>query len=246
MPLKYYQNLNYLFSNGCQILMLPGRNNQDFHITQIPFSLRQESQRGVLEMISQGDSYKELSDTALIRAIINGDQAAFVYLLVGCCSKRLKFLINDDRYREMKITLDELISEVLIILKKNDFHVLRLFRGFESDKTCTLKTYISVIANRFLSKKLKKFLQEKCQNCTQIGLCEFVVDNHNSNRHRELTNWDEFMVVLNPNEAEIFRAYKLDGKSVSEVARTFKTTETNIYTTCSRAISKLKKHFSGK
>ncbi|MDR2643499.1 MAG: hypothetical protein LBC74_11975 [Planctomycetaceae bacterium] len=193
-------------------------------------------------MILHCDSYKDLSDAALIGEIVGGDQAAFVYLLIGRCSKRLKFIVNDDRYREMKITLDELFSEILIILKKNNFHVLRLFRGFEPDKSCTLETYISVIANRFLSKKLKKFLQEKHHECTQVGLCKFVA----ANRNRELTNWDELTVVLNKNEEEIFRAYKLDGKSVSEVARNFNTTETNIYTICSRAISKIRKHFAGK
>jgi DNA-binding CsgD family transcriptional regulator len=188
------------------------------------------------------ESYKGLSDTALIEAIVSGDQAAFAYLLIGRCSKRLKFLVNGNRYREMKIALDELFSEVLIILKKNDFRALRLFRGFELDKPCALETYISVIANRFLSKKLKKFLQEKWHGCTQMGLCEFVMDN----RNKELVNWSEFTVALNQNEAEVFGAYKVDGKSASEVARIFNTTETNIYTICSRAINKLKKHFSEK
>jgi DNA-directed RNA polymerase specialized sigma subunit len=52
------------------------------------------------------------------------------------------------------------------------------------------------------------------------------------------------MVGLNQNEAEIFRAYKLDGKNVHEVAKMFNTTETNIYTIGSRIIRKLRKRFA--
>jgi hypothetical protein len=114
-----------------------GKRSEIFRVTQTgypeSFSSGQENRQDIrLEMIFPYDFYKELSDAALIGAIVGGDLAAFVYLLIGRCSKRLKFLVNNNRYREMKITLDELFSEVLIILKKNDFRVLRLFRGFKN------------------------------------------------------------------------------------------------------------------
>jgi RNA polymerase sigma factor (sigma-70 family) len=193
-------------------------------------------------LILFNDSYEKLSDVALIREIISGNHAAFAYLLIGRCRKRLKFLVNNDCYREMKITLDELFSEILIILKKNDFHVLRLFRGFEPNKSCTLETYISVIANRFLAKKLKKFLKEKRYKNTRITTYKTFVGNYDEKMIVEL---DDLLRVLSSNEKKVIDAYKLSGMSVKDVAGILGMTETNIYTIYSRAIKKLRKHFIG-
>jgi DNA-directed RNA polymerase specialized sigma subunit len=191
-------------------------------------------------MLALDETYKSLSDAVLIGKIIDGDQAAIAYLLIGRCGGRLKFLVNDRRYYEMGITLEDLVNEIFIIVKQDDFRTLKLFHGTETKKTCSIETYISVIANRFLSKKLKKFLQEKKYKSTQVTRCRLSVGNYDERQ----IGLDELTNVLSSNERKVIESYKLNGMSVMDVAGILETTETNIYTIYSRAINKLKKHFA--
>jgi RNA polymerase sigma factor (sigma-70 family) len=193
-------------------------------------------------MLAFYETYKNLSDAVLIGKIIDGDQAAIVYLLIGRCGGRLKFLVKDRRYCKMGITLEDLVNEIFIIVKRDDFRVLKLFRGADVKKTCSIETYISVIASRFLSKKLKKFLQEKWHKSTQVTMYQSSADNDDEKQ----IGLNELTKRLSANEKKVIELYKLGGMSVGDVAGILETTETNIYTIYSRAINKLKKHFTDK
>ena len=190
--------------------------------------------------LSLFESYKKLADTVLLEKITSGDELAFAYLLVGLCGPRLKFLVWKSCYRDLNVTLEELINEVAIILKENDFHVLRRFRGHAGTPACSLKTYVSVIANRFLSRKLRKFLQEKRQLGTQVPLCESIAHEENDDDSRRTEVLDDFKHLLSLREIAVLRLYKLERKSVEEVAELLNITVANVYSISSRAIGRLR------
>lgn len=192
-------------------------------------------------LLSLFEPYRSLSDAFLIERIIGGEEMAFAYILIEHCGPRFKFLVHKSCYRELNFTLDELTNEVAILLKHNDFRDLCLFRGLDGATPCSLKTYITVIANRFLSRKLRKFLQEKQSFGTQVPLCESIVrhrnDAHDSTRTDIL---DDFAHLLSTREIDVLRYYKLEKRSVEEVAELLNITVANVYSICSRAIGRLR------
>ncbi len=185
------------------------------------------------------EPYKKMPDALLIEKIINGDGMAFAYLLVDHCGPRLKFLVRKSCYSELNFTLAELVNDIVIILKRNDFRDLRQFRGLDGATPCSLKTYISVIANRFLSRKLRKFLQEKQSFGTQVPLCEAIVPQKSDTTRTDIL--DDFDHLLSPREIAVLRLYKLEKRSVEEVAEILNITVANVYSICSRAIGRLRK-----
>jgi len=181
------------------------------------------------------EPYRELSkdDAALIEKILSGDEMAFAYLLIEHCRKEFKYLVNLYRSYGLDIELDELVSEVtIIILKDNDFRTLSRFEG-----RSLLKTYIYTIALRFLSKKLRKFLKEKeiLKTLIKIITQQSNGDNSNSTLADVL---DKYGHVLTRREKEVLELTS-QGVSDPKIAEHIGTTVGNVHTIRCRAIAKI-------
>lgn len=203
---------------------------------------------------NQFESYAQRSDQELVSLIVEGDETALAFLLLGKCGSRLKFLAR--RQSPPVLEFEELISELFIRLQHNNWKALRDFRGANiSGGDCKLTTYISLIASRLLYRKSQS-LKDFDRNAP-LDEVEAVVG---TSRHLgfslavEETLMPELRLerrdvcrrimkaiqdLENPAERAVLLLYKIEGRSVHEVAQAMNTTVGNVYTRCSRALTKL-------
>jgi hypothetical protein len=74
------------------------------------------------------DMYKGLSDEELISLITGGDRNAAAYLLIEKCGKQLKYLVTQ-KFAVLGILFHELVSEMFLYLREDDWKKLRDFRN---------------------------------------------------------------------------------------------------------------------
>ena len=140
-------------------------------------------------------------------------------------------LTNEDR--------EDLAGEVFWNIVRNDFALLRHFRGESS-----LATYLTVITRRIVVAKLLK-------RKPTANLGEQAAD-HSSNGHSApppadeelLQNKDEIERLLDElesSEARLVRLYHLEGKSYGEISSLTGLAENSIGPTLSRARDKMRK-----
>jgi RNA polymerase sigma-70 factor (ECF subfamily) len=139
-------------------------------------------------------------------------------------------LTNEDR--------EDLAGEVFWNIVRNDFALLRHFRGESS-----LATYLTVITRRIVVAKLLK-------RKPTANLGEHAAD-HAANGHSAgpadeelLQNKDEverLLDELESSEAQLVRLYHLEGKSYGEISTLTGLSENSIGPTLSRARDKMRK-----
>jgi RNA polymerase sigma-70 factor, ECF subfamily len=140
----------------------------------------------------------------------------------GCRSIRLS---DDDR--------DDLTADVFLEIVKDDFGVLRRFRGQSS-----LATYLAVVARRVVVHELVS----RRQNPTLGAVAEESPD-HNGHAEQRVSDRDEverLLGHLDGNDAAVVRMYHLEGKSYREISQTVGMPENTIGPTLSRARAKLR------
>lgn len=145
-----------------------------------------------------------------------------------CRSLRLS---NEDR--------EDLAGEVFWNIVRNDFALLRQFRGESS-----LATYLTVITRRIVVAKLLK-------RKPTANLGEHAAD-HAGNGHSDVAHADEELLQnkdeverlldeLESSEAQLVRLYHLEGKSYGEISSLTGMAENSIGPTLSRARDKMRK-----
>ena len=139
-------------------------------------------------------------------------------------------LNNEDR--------DDLVSDVFLELLKNDFAVLRAFRGESS-----LATYLTVIARRVVVRKLVR-------TRTPTSLSDAAMAEPSSDAfppEKRISDHDEvqrLMSGLETKEAEVVRMYHLEGRSYEEISDRVGMPPNSIGPTLSRARSKMRQSTS--
>jgi len=140
-------------------------------------------------------------------------------------------LTNEDR--------EDLAGEVFWNIVRNDFALLRHFRGESS-----LATYLTVITRRIVVAKLLK-------RKPTANLGEHAAD-HAANGHSAAAPADEELLQnkdeverlldeLESSEAQLVRLYHLEGKSYGEISSLTGLSENSIGPTLSRARDKMRK-----
>jgi DNA-directed RNA polymerase specialized sigma24 family protein len=187
-------------------------------------------------------AYTELSDTMLVDRIIGGDVDAAGYLLLNRCGPGLKYLVGT-KYRTLGLDLNELVSELYLLLRSRDWQALRAFRGSnEAGMPCSLSRYIQCIAARMLYRKMEKAVKESTQTVPLDWVEGDLVDERGG-VETSLAASDVIAAVLSlpdPVDRTVLIMYKLEGKEVGEVAKLLGTSPSNVYTRCSRALSLLR------
>jgi len=148
-----------------------------------------------------------------------------------CRSLRLS---NEDR--------EDLAGEVFWNIVRQDFALLRNFRGESS-----LATYLTVITRRIVVAKL---LKRKPTTTLGDQVAEHATNGHNAHAdsgHADmelLQNRDEverLLDELESSEAQLVRLYHLEGKSYGEISSLTGLSENSIGPTLSRARDKMRK-----
>lgn len=189
------------------------------------------------------NSYIDLDDHHLIDLILNGDEGAVHFVFVSKCGPIFKFYLS--KYNTLGLEFDEFVSEVCSILLKHNWKALREFRGINDiGRPCKLQTYLGTIGRNFLVAEMRK-KRKKEKNTKQTLTENAHLHPLNKMQSVEFEHWrmmdliDAFM-KLTPIERQVIRLYKMEGKSVSDVADALKMSQANVYTVCSRAIKKLR------
>ena len=128
---------------------------------------------------------------------------------------------------------EDLTAEVLLAIVRDDFAVLRHFRGNSS-----LATYLTVVARRVVVRKLVE-----TRTATPLGAAVDAVASENGSSEQRMTDREEveqLMEQLDDNEAAVVRMYHLEGKTYQEISRTTGMPTNSVGPMLSRARAKLR------
>lgn len=146
------------------------------------------------------------------------------------------------RARSIRLTTadqDDLCAEVFLAALKNDFALLRNFRGKSS-----LATYLTVVARRIVVRELlSRTSSSQLAGGSTIHSPENVPDPHPSAEDR-LANREEverLLGALSGAEAQVVRMYHLEGKSYREISEAVGMPENSIGSILSRARVKMRR-----
>lgn len=137
---------------------------------------------------------------------------------------------------------DDLCAEVFLAVIRDDFAVLRNFRGRSS-----LATYLTVVARRVVVRKL---LARKTTSRLDEGGGEqsaSVADPH-ANPQQQVDSREQvrqLLEVLQGTEAEVVRMYHLEGKTYPEISSATGVPENSIGPMLSRARNKMRQRHAG-
>lgn len=130
---------------------------------------------------------------------------------------------------------EDLAAEVFLQIVKDDFALLRRFRGDSS-----LATYLTVVSRRIIVRQLVKRKAAAPLADAAAGL----PDTGNGAPEERISNRDEVEQLLrglDAPEAEVVRMYHLEGKSYREISQTVGMAENTIGPTLSRAREKMRR-----
>lgn len=129
---------------------------------------------------------------------------------------------------------DDLCAEVFLHFIKDDFAVLRHFRGNSS-----LATYLTVVARRVVVKEiLRRRLTSRVNDQPQTEVTDSAAPVEQRIDDRDQV--ERLLTLLEGNEAEVIRLFHLDGKTYREISELLGVPENTIGPTLSRARAKLR------
>ena len=127
---------------------------------------------------------------------------------------------------------EDLCAEVFLTIIRDDFSVLRRFRGQSS-----LATYLTVVARRVVVRRLLK-------NRSASRLIEGAEAAAPDNGHSRVENREQveqLIARLDRDEAEVVRMYHLEGKSYREISDRVGMPENSVGPLLSRARQKMRR-----
>lgn len=128
---------------------------------------------------------------------------------------------------------DDLCSDVFVAFIKDDFSLLRRFRG-----QCSLATYLTVVARRVAVREL---LQKKTLGRLSLGAVrEPEANGHHEQRISDKEQVERLLGGLDDNEARIVRLFHLEGRSYQEISLAVGVPENSIGPTLTRVREKLR------
>ena len=128
---------------------------------------------------------------------------------------------------------EDLTSDVLLAIVRDDFAVLRHFRGQSS-----LATYLTVVARRVVVRKLVN-----SRAATPLSAAAEAAAAHDNGAEQRITDRDEvehLMERLDDSEAAVVRMYHLEGKSYQEISRSTGMPSNSVGPLLTRARTKLR------
>lgn len=128
---------------------------------------------------------------------------------------------------------EDLCAEVFLSIVKDNFGLLRRFRG-----QCSLATYLTVVARRVVVREL---LARKAAARLPTPQAQ-PIDNSSEPEQRvsDKEEVEKLLEGLNGPEAEVVRLYHLEGKSYQEISTTVGIAENSVGPLLSRARAKMR------
>ena len=132
---------------------------------------------------------------------------------------------------------EDLCAEVFLAVIRDDFAVLRHFRGQSS-----LATYLTVVARRVVVRELlRRQTQAQIPASTTVVASAVQPDGRDSERRAgDREEVERLLGRLDGHEATIVRMYHLEGKSYQEISTAVGIAENSVGPTLSRARQKMR------
>ncbi len=130
--------------------------------------------------------------------------------------------------------VEDFCSDIFVEILKDDFAVLRNFRG-----KCSLATYLTVVARRVTVREMIKRRQSEALGHVSHH-AENLVHHDSIPRIDDVEEVEALLKHLPERDARIFRLYHLDGQSYHEISRTLNIPENSIGPTLARSRDKLR------
>jgi RNA polymerase sigma-70 factor (ECF subfamily) len=134
---------------------------------------------------------------------------------------------------------DDLCAEIFLAAIKNDFSVLRNFRGQSS-----LATYLTVIARRVVVKNLlNQKTAARLQGDSSLHVAEAIPDPHQGVEQRlgDREEVQRLLGGLQGTEAQVVKLYHIEGKSYKEISGSVGMPVNSIGPILSRARNRLRR-----
>ncbi|TWT55820.1 ECF RNA polymerase sigma-E factor [Thalassoglobus neptunius] len=152
----------------------------------------------------------------------------FVHVISNTAHARSVRLSQDD--------IDDLCSEIFLTLLKNEFAVLRHFRGKSS-----LASYLVVVARRIVVNSLVK--RKQLEAMGHVNAHQSSLDQGGADHVQRLSDSEEVRVLISQlpsSEARIVRLYHIDGKTYREISNELGIPENSVGPTLHRARERMK------
>ena len=182
--------------------------------------------------MSLSDIDRDLLDECLARKseswnkFVDRFMGLVVHVVNHTAQSRSIRLTSEDR--------DDLVGEVLLTVVKDDFAILRRFRGCSS-----LATYLTVIARRVVVRGLlkRKSAARLVDNNASIAA---EPSSEVEQRLDDREQVERLLEELDGSEERVVRMYHLDGKSYADISRATGVPENSIGPTLTRARRKMR------
>lgn len=157
----------------------------------------------------------------------------FVDRFIGLFTHVIHHTAHARSIRVSDSDVDDLLSEVFLVLLANDYRVLRNFRGNSS-----LATYLTVISRRVVVKKMveRRMAEALGHVSTQSKLGS--IPDQQARQQKQLEDQEEIQNMIKqlpPADAQIVEQYHLQGKSYQQISSDLDIPENSIGPTLSRA-----------
>ncbi|WP_437201660.1 RNA polymerase sigma factor [Planctomicrobium sp. SH664] len=131
--------------------------------------------------------------------------------------------------------IEDLCSEIYVTLLKNDFSVLRHFKGHSS-----LATYLAVVARRIVVKSIVQRRKSEAMGHIIAHHSNLHVNGVEGGGHADAEQVRALLNQLSPSEAAIVRLFYLEGKSYHEISTQLRIPENSIGPTLHRARERMR------
>jgi RNA polymerase sigma-70 factor (ECF subfamily) len=187
--------------------------------------------------LSLSDIDRDLLDECLARKRESWDK--FVDRFMGLVVHVVNHTAQSRSIRLTSEDRDDLVGEVLLTVVKDDFAILRRFRGGSS-----LATYLTVIARRVVVRELlKRKSAARLVDNSASAVAEPAIEAEQRLDDREQV--ERLLDELDGSEKRVVRMYHLDGKSYEEISQAIGVPENSIGPTLTRARRKMRLFSAG-
>ncbi len=180
-------------------------------------------------------------DRNLLRRCLAEEPGAwkdFVDRFIGLFTHVIHHTAHGRSIRVSDSDVDDLLSEVFLVLLANDYRVLRNFRGNSS-----LATYLTVVSRRVVVKKMvERRMAEALGHVSTRSKLESIPEE--PTRQQQMVDDQEeiqnMIKQLPPADARIVEQYHLQGKSYQQISSDLDIPENSIGPTLSRARNRMR------
>ena len=178
--------------------------------------------------------FKKLTDQQILENVFSDEGKVIQYLFYTKCNSMFCFIIKD-MFSSNHIERDELINELYLYLKENNWERLRKFEGRSK-----LTTWLSVVAVRFFINNRSRLIDSRGRNDLNIAHAENIASK-TSHEHfiQNMDLYEAINKLKNPRDKFVILALEIEGRDKKEVAENLNTSIDNLYNISKRAKDRL-------